>query len=255
MENSSPSATLQESPTPLRSPDGFTLGRTVVTAVALLFAALIGNIVPTVPWAFSHMYDPAALRHPPVNILIAAQVGMDAAAIICLLALLRWAAKTSFRELGFRVPPIKVLGIAVLGAAAMFLAVNGLGTLIDTTLKTHHQQVAVELFRGIRDPQIRVQFALFAVVLGPAAEELGFRIFLFNAFMRRSSFWIAALASSLLFGAAHLDVYAFFPLVLGGLILCAVYYRSGNAWAPIFTHGIFNLGSLVALYLAPQLTK
>ncbi len=255
MENSSLSATLQKSQTRFGSPDGFTLGRTLVTAAALLVAALIGNTVPTVQWAFSHIGDRQVLQHPPIGILIAAQVGMDAAVIICLLALLHWTAKCSFRGLGFRTPSINVVGMALLGAAAMFVLVNSLGALIDTALKTHHQQLAVEIFRGIRDPHIRVEFAVFAVLLGPVAEELGFRVFLFNAFMRGGNFWIPAIASSLLFGAVHLDVYAFFPLTLGGLILCAVYYRSGNAWAPIITHGLFNLGSLVAIYLAPQLAK
>lgn len=255
MENSSPSATLQGSATRLGVPDGFPLGRTLVTAGAVLLAAIIGNTIPAIPFAFAHVGDRAALLHPPIGVLIAAQVGMDVAAIIVLLSLLQWAARSSFRSLGFRAPSAGAIGAGIIGAIAMFVLVNGLGSIIDTALRTHHQQLPVQIFQGIRNPNVRVQFALYAVLLGPVAEELAFRVFLFNAFMRSADFWVPAISSSVLFATVHLDLFAFLPLVLGGIILSAVYYRTANAWAPMITHALFNAGSLIAIFLAPQLAK
>lgn len=237
------------------APNSFSLGRTLLTAAAVLVAAFIGNTLPALPFTFAHMGDRAALLHPPIGVLIAAQVGMDVAVIIVLLLLLQWTARASFRSLGFRVPSASVIGAGILGAIAMFVLVNGLGSIIDTTLRTHHQQLPVQIFEGIKNSNVRVQFALYAVLLGPVAEELAFRVFLFNAFMRAGDFWVPAIASSVLFSAVHLDLFAFFPLVLGGLILAAVYYRTRNAWAPMITHALFNTGSLIAIFLAPQLAK
>lgn len=253
--NSSPSATSQESATSFGAAKSFTVGRTIVAALLILVAALIGNVAPSIPFTLAHIGNRAALLHPPVNVIIAVQVGMDAAVILAVMLVLPWAAKSTLGGLGFHAPSARTIGLAIASAVAMIVVVNGLGTLIDTALKTHHEQLPVEIFRGIRDPQVRVQFAFYAVMLGPVAEEMAFRIFLFNAFMRSGDFWIPAIASSVLFGAVHTDLYAFFPLVLGGLILCAVYYKTGNAWAPMITHGLFNLGSLIAIYIAPQLAK
>jgi membrane protease YdiL (CAAX protease family) len=43
------------------------------------------------------------------------------------------------------------------------------------------------------------------------------------------------------------------PLAVGGVILCAVYAKTENAYAPMITHGLFNAVSFVALFYAPQL--
>jgi membrane protease YdiL (CAAX protease family) len=54
---------------------------------------------------------------------------------------------------------------------------------------------------------------------------------------------------------AHGDLFAAVPLALGGMILCYVYYRSRNAFASMISHCLFNLLSIVALLMSPNLTK
>ncbi len=46
--------------------------------------------------------------------------------------------------------------------------------------------------------------------------------------------------SGVLFGIAHGDLYAALPLALGGIVLCAVYYRTRNAFASMISHALFN---------------
>jgi membrane protease YdiL (CAAX protease family) len=61
--------------------------------------------------------------------------------------------------------------------------------------------------------------------------------------------------SGVLFGIAHGDIYAALPLALGGIVLCAVYYRTRNAFAPMISHALFNGLSIVALLVAPGITR
>ena len=52
--------------------------------------------------------------------------------------------------------------------------------------------------------------------------------------------------------SSHGDSYAALPLALGGVVLCAVYYCTRNAFAPMISHALFNALSIVALLVAPQ---
>ena len=58
--------------------------------------------------------------------------------------------------------------------------------------------------------------------------------------------------SGVLFGIAHGDPYAAIPLALGGIVLCAVYYLSRNAYASMISHALFNSFSIVLLLFFPQ---
>jgi membrane protease YdiL (CAAX protease family) len=190
-----------------------------------------------------------------VPFALALQVLIDICVVIYLVLVLPPLANTSLKDLGFRVPTVREIGVALLGALAMVVVVNGLGTIIDKALHTKHEQEAIKLFLSVHDPAVKAGFAALAVIVAPIAEEFAFRVFIYNAVRRYAVFWVAAIVSGVCFGAAHWDKYAFVPLILGGIILCAVYARTRNAWMSMITHGVFNAVSVVALYFAPQLTK
>lgn len=263
MENSSPSATLQRSQTPFPPASGFSAGRSLVTLAALAVAVLIGNVAPSIQWAIAHMTDRYALQHPPAGIVLGVLAGTDLAAIVCLIALLPWTAQTSLAALGFRAPGARTIGIAVIGAVAMVILTNGLESLLQTALHVKVSEQAVTLFLSMKTPAAKALFALLGVVLAAIAEEMAFRVFLFNAIRRYGRFWLAAIVSGILFGFAHaqpgISLFQNFilamPLAVGGVILCAVYAKTENAYAPMIAHGLFNSVSLVALLFAPQLGK
>ena len=152
-------------------------------------------------------------------------------------------------------PNARTVGIAVLGAVAMAIVANGSASLIDYLAKSQHQQDIVEIFKTLHDPTTIVIFAAFAVLFAPFAEETFFRILFFNLGMRYGGFWGGAILSGALFGIAHGDIYAALPLALGGVVLCAVYYRTRNAFAPMISHALFNALSIVALLVAPGVTR
>ena len=91
--------------------------------------------------------------------------------------------------------------------------------------------------------------AIVAIVIAaPIAEEAFFRGVAFNAWLRERGRRTAYVGSALLFGVIHLNLVAFVPIVLLGLILAWVYERTRNIVGPIVVHAVFN-GINVAIFL------
>ncbi len=181
------------------------------------------------------------------TVAIGVQAVIDLSWIVYLLIRLPRLSRTSLRGLGFVKPNARTILIALLGAVAMVVIVDGLASVIETALHSHHQQTVVRMFEQLSDQRSRVMLAVFAVTLAPIAEELAFRVFLFNGFRKYVPIGWAMIASGVAFGALHADAIALVPLILGGIVLCVVYLRTRNAWASIITHGLFNASTAIAL--------
>ncbi|HZV76124.1 MAG TPA: CPBP family intramembrane glutamic endopeptidase [Candidatus Babeliales bacterium] len=206
---------------------------------------------------FSFVLGLQTNRVPPVtpfefDLLIGVQFVVEGLLVILVLATLPALSKFSLRELGFRPLTLRNVGTAVAGAVAMVVVANGGASLIDYLAHSQHQQDIVLLFKELHDPTTLAVFAVFAIVFAPFAEETFFRVFFFNFGMRYAGFWGGAVLSGILFGIAHGDLYAAVPLTLGGMVLCGVYYRTGNAYASMISHAIFNTLSIVVLLVAPK---
>lgn len=254
MENSSLSPTSPGSQTTF-APDGFRPGSSVLALLGMLVLVALVAIVAIVAYVVAHHGDVRSLTRQTVPFAVTIQAVIDLLVVAYLALVLPPLAGTSLAGLGFRVPRASDVGIALAGALVMVLVVNGMGTIIDALFHAKHQQEAIKLFLSVRDPLVKAAFAALAVIVAPIAEEFAFRVFIFNAVRRYGGFWIGAIVSGICFGLAHTDLYAFIPLIFGGMILCGVYARTKNAWMSMITHGVFNGVSVVALYLAPQLTK
>lgn len=254
MENSSTSPTLADSPIVYET-NSFKPRATVLAVIGLLVLVFAVGFISVFVYAAMHGFNFIGLTKQSIPVALAIQVLIDACVVVYLAIVLPPLAQTSLAGLGFRTPTVREIGIALLGAAAMVVVVNGLGTIIDSAFHTKHQQDVIKLFLAVKDPLVKAGFAALAVIVAPIAEEFAFRVFIFNAARRYWTFWIAALISGVCFGAAHMDKYAFVPLIFGGMILCGVYSRTRNAWMSMITHGTFNAVSVIALYFAPQFTK
>lgn len=85
-------------------------------------------------------------------------------------------------------------------------------------------------------------FAAIAVA-APIAEEIAFRGYLFPALTRWRGPWIGAIATALLFGAAHFLVYplVFLPaLAFFGFGACLLFWFTGSLLPSICLHAINN---------------
>jgi membrane protease YdiL (CAAX protease family) len=183
------------------------------------------------------------------------QFVLEGLLVLGVLAALPALSKFSLRELGFRAPTGRTVGISVLGALAMALVANGGASLIDYLLHSKHEQDVVQIFKNLHDPLTIAAFVAFAVFFAPFAEETLFRVFFFNLGLRYGGFWTGAVLSGMLFGIAHGDLIAAVPLALGGIVLAYVYYRTRNAFASMISHGLFNAFSILALLLTPSVTR
>jgi membrane protease YdiL (CAAX protease family) len=189
-----------------------------------------------------------------IDLSIVLQFLLEGILVAGVLAALPRLSKFSLRELGLRSPSAQTLVVAVAGAVLMAVVADGGASLIDYVAHTKHQQETVEIFKALHDPATIAIFAVFAIFFAPFAEEAIFRMFFFNFGMRYGGFWGGTVTSSVLFGFAHGDAYEALPLALGGVVLCYVYYRTRNAFAPMISHALFNAFSIIALLAVPKLT-
>jgi membrane protease YdiL (CAAX protease family) len=231
--------------------------------VGMLALGAIALVASLVILLFSHGFDTVATQHALLSMPgIEAQAATEAVVVVFLLLVLPPLAGTTLAGLGFRKVRAQSVAVALAGAAAMFVVTIAVGSALATLLHVKTNEAAIQVFMHLTGAAQKAGFALFAVVIAAFVEELVFRIFLFNAIRRWTSFWPAAIASSLLFGLAHIQsavpaqiVALSVPLACAGVILCAVYARTNNAWMSMITHGTFNAISLLLLLVAPKLAQ
>jgi membrane protease YdiL (CAAX protease family) len=93
---------------------------------------------------------------------------------------------------------------------------------------------------GLDGPELRWLTFIVVVLVGPFAEEVFFRGFLFAGLLRRFGLPAAVLLSSLVFGAAHLDIAVIGPAFVSGSAFALVYWRTGALWPVILAHTAQN---------------
>lgn len=98
--------------------------------------------------------------------------------------------------------------------------------------------------RGLEWITLPILWALGMVLVG-LAEESWFRGYPLQALARGTGFWPAAVISSLVFGALHLNkpdenFIDIFNIVVLGLIMCFALKRTGSLWLPAGFHASFD---------------
>lgn len=135
------------------------------------------------------------------------------------------------RELGaVLLTTFAVLGVRMGWLAARLWLDPGWGEGAPTSLDIEH-------------PLLRLPLLIVVVVVGPIAEEILFRGLVFRRLLRRWPPLLAALGSSLLFGAAHFDLVG---STFMGLALVALYVQSRSLWVPVAAHALNNLLAMLA---------
>ena len=139
------------------------------------------------------------------------------------------------------------LGCGLLVASYALIIIHNL---ILTALKIETQGSEIlELINSLESP---VWFFFVGAVLAPIVEEMFFRGFLFQGFRQKYGWVSAALLSSAIFAAAHLDLVALIPTFILGCLLAYVYHRSNSVWPGVILHVLVNAMGLCAAYAATQ---
>ena len=104
------------------------------------------------------------------------------------------------------------------------------------------------------DTTSRVLLIITAVVVAPVVEECCFRGFLYNSLKRRAGMGVAMVCSSLLFAAVHTSLAQMLPLTVFALLQCVLYEKTQTLCAPIISHAVFNMISVITvLFFYPNI--
>ena len=171
--------------------------------------------------------------------------------LLVLLVALPWVSRRSLGALGLRGFDRTTVIAGVLGALAMYAVTIGVAGIQFAFTHQKPEETAITLFRSTHEGSLIATFTFLAAVAAPFMEELIFRGFLFNAFLRYLPVWAAAVVSGALFGLSHGSISAALPLAASGVVLAYVYQRSGSLTASMITHALFNLINVVLISVAP----
>lgn len=193
----------------------------------------------------------------PEDLPITAQVAALTPFWLCGLGLSWWVARRSFgaeapdarsvaRRLGLVVRPLDLpVGIAV-GLGVQFAVIPVVYRLVPGSEDL--DEAARRLSDSAPGTVGTVLFVLMACVMAPVVEEI-----LYRALLQRSTDWphpaVAVGATSLVFAASHLQGLQFLGLLLFGLSVGALTWRTGRVGPAIVAHVAFNAGTVVVLLL------
>ncbi len=226
---------------------------TIVVATIVGFALSAGVVI------YAAHGNPASLsgKHGPGLFPVALGGLIAYLPIVAVIArMLPWLAHRSLSALGLRLPTLRDVGIAAGSAVLMLMTVLAVAELQSSLLSEPPHQQVMELFKQARHDAGYYLLLSIAVVFAPFVEELVFRGFIFNAFLKYVPFATSMLASGAIFSAMHVfsggepQYSVFFPLFAGGMILAWVYYQTGSLTASMLTHGLFNGAQLLSLLIA-----
>lgn len=165
--------------------------------------------------------------------------------------------KDAFGFTSQKLPSMAVLG-AVTAVTGFFMAAM-VGALVTAGFEALNIEVSaqevVNTFQNAEYLTQKLLLGIMAVVFAPFVEELMFRGVLFTALKQYLPRWIAIWGSAALFGLVHANMVSFIPLTLLAVLLTRLYERTGNLWAPIFAHAIFNSINLALMLWLPELIE
>lgn len=150
------------------------------------------------------------------------------------------------RALGFRRPDWRVAAFWVVVAGALGYAASALYDVVKGPLglQTNTDMLAEQIKVA---PLTTLGLLLAGALVAPICEEVFFRGFLLPGIARAMPIWIAVIVSSVLFGVAHADLGSLAPLIVIGLLLGVVRWKTRSLWPSIFLHTLNNAAALLAL--------
>jgi membrane protease YdiL (CAAX protease family) len=153
-------------------------------------------------------------------------------------------------SLGFRSFSVRRAAFWIVGSMVLIFAVNILYSSIITAfhlnLQTNDQVI---LARSQQAPLTTYATLLVAVFIAPFCEEVFFRGFVLPGLRHRMSAALAIILSALLFAIAHVDPGSFAVLLVIGLLLGFVRWRTASIWPGILLHMLNNGIGAVSILL------
>ena len=171
-----------------------------------------------------------------IIVLYAVQIG----AVTLLARLAGWPAK---EYLSLVRPNGRDTVIAIVSVALFIPAWYALAYVLEI-----HSSRTYDLYRNAQAVGILPLYCFVAVVVAPVAEEIVFRGFLFRGLTGHSQI-IASFTTSLVWALTHIGMAWSMKLqvVLLGLLLGWMRWRSGSVVLPMLMHGLWNLSVMLSI--------
>ena len=99
---------------------------------------------------------------------------------------------------------------------------------------------------GLDDAGSSILVVIYAVLVGPIVEELGFRGLTYGYARRALPLWAANCVQAVLFAGMHMNPIQSLYTLCFGLLVGYIYAKCRNIAIPILIHICFNLTSVVA---------
>ncbi|MBU1006564.1 MAG: CPBP family intramembrane metalloprotease, partial [Candidatus Omnitrophica bacterium] len=101
-------------------------------------------------------------------------------------------------------------------------------------------QPVFEAFISEKNSRVLFFLTIFVSVLGPIAEEVFFRGFMYSAIKKRLGVLSAAFLSAVVFSLLHANIAGFLPIMALGVLLAYLYEATGSLVASMTVHVIHN---------------
>ena len=222
--------------------------------VIRLFAALLAGLAlgSLIVQGYHSQIDD---KSPSGRLLIFALnvISFDGVGLVLVHVFVRLHGLTWSQAFGFREPRLgralfmgTVLGIMLVPIALSLRQVSaGLEHLFGRTAEA---QEVVRMAQQARSGAEILLYVLVPITVVPLFEELIFRGILYPAIKQTGHRKLALWGTSVFFALTHLNVSAFVPLVVIGVLLTLLYETTNNLLAPIVTHSVFNLGNYAFMW-------
>lgn len=158
------------------------------------------------------------------------------------LAIILWLLRPDFRNrqmIRNRSSRGEAVAWSILGVILVFVA-QASAAYIEMTVfgiepGSENTEMIVEVTRAFP------AFIIVTSIIGPILEEIVFRMIIFGALYKRFNFWIAALLSSFIFAAVHLDFTHLLVYTAAGFAFAFLYVKTKRILVPIVAHVAINV--------------
>ncbi|MGO8685628.1 MAG: lysostaphin resistance A-like protein [Candidatus Dormibacteria bacterium] len=165
--------------------------------------------------------------------------------IVVILGLVLIRRRARVGDLGWRMPRLGWIALAVPAAAAAYLLITGIGDLTQMLFPAAQNGQVPEVqgeyghFVGLAIPAVSV--------VAPIVEETFFRGFVYGWMRRHLNVPAAAILSGCFFALVHFQPVIFVPLAVLGAGLALLYEYSGSLLPGMIVHGLFNLVEILQI--------
>lgn len=158
----------------------------------------------------------------------------------------------------------------ILAIVAMFVAIPAVeyigalnqkmifGSQTQKWMKNMEEEAAkqIQFMLSTHTPKELIMNLIFISLFAGIGEEIFFRGILQRLFIRAfKNPWMGIVLTAAIFSAFHFQFFGFFPRLLLGIVLGAIYWYSGSLWTAILAHFLYDGSIIILAYFNPSIVK